>query len=223
MSVLFPLFHNTLFGRKPLCKTHPNRVGSHALLPARQRIYINYLEFFYIRDMSILFHFKCIQSFIYINKDSQGNLFYILDYNVYAWALSPVCLFAAPWTVWTVAHQAPPSMEFSRQEYWNGLLFLWQVSSLPAEPPGKPQYSYFLTQIALALAIGGFFNWMLYLFDIYPRDFGFIFPSLEHFSLYGTTWWSRLIFWVNCLSPRISHFSKETWFFFWRVALDTKI
>ena len=28
--------------------------------------------------------------------------------------------FAIPWTV---AHQAPLSMEFSRQEYWSGLLF----------------------------------------------------------------------------------------------------
>ena len=26
-------------------------------------------------------------------------------------------------TVWTVAHQAPLSMKFSRQEYWNGLPF----------------------------------------------------------------------------------------------------
>ena len=25
--------------------------------------------------------------------------------------------------VWTVAHQAPPSMGFSRQEYWSGLPF----------------------------------------------------------------------------------------------------
>ena len=24
---------------------------------------------------------------------------------------------------WTVAHQAPPSMGFSRQEYWSGLPF----------------------------------------------------------------------------------------------------
>ena len=31
-----------------------------------------------------------------------------------------VRLFATPWTV---AHQAPPSMEFSRQEYWTGLPF----------------------------------------------------------------------------------------------------
>ena len=26
-------------------------------------------------------------------------------------------------TLWTVVHQAPLSMEFSRQEYWNGLPF----------------------------------------------------------------------------------------------------
>ena len=32
---------------------------------------------------------------------------------------SHVQLFTAPWTV---AHQAPLSMEFSRQEYWSGLL-----------------------------------------------------------------------------------------------------
>ena len=34
--------------------------------------------------------------------------------------LSHVRLFATPWTV---AYQAPPSMEFSRQEYWSGLPF----------------------------------------------------------------------------------------------------
>ena len=33
-------------------------------------------------------------------------------------ALSHVQLFATPWTV---APQAPPSMGFSRQEYWSGL------------------------------------------------------------------------------------------------------
>ena len=30
------------------------------------------------------------------------------------------CVFATPWTI---ACQAPPSMGFSRQEYWSGLLF----------------------------------------------------------------------------------------------------
>ena len=35
-------------------------------------------------------------------------------------SLSRVRLFETPWTV---AHQASPSMEFSRQEYWSGLPF----------------------------------------------------------------------------------------------------
>ena len=35
-------------------------------------------------------------------------------------SLSHVQLFATPWTV---AHQAPPSMDSSRQEYWSGLPF----------------------------------------------------------------------------------------------------
>ena len=35
-------------------------------------------------------------------------------------SLSPVRLFATPWTV---TYQAPPSMGFSRQEYWSGLPF----------------------------------------------------------------------------------------------------
>ena len=34
--------------------------------------------------------------------------------------LSRVWLFATPWTV---AHQAPPSIRFSRQQYWSGLPF----------------------------------------------------------------------------------------------------
>jgi len=34
--------------------------------------------------------------------------------------LSHSQLFATPWTV---AHHAPPSMGFSRQEYWSGLPF----------------------------------------------------------------------------------------------------
>ena len=35
-------------------------------------------------------------------------------------SLSHVRLIA---TLWTIAHQAPPSMGFSRQEYWSGLPF----------------------------------------------------------------------------------------------------
>ena len=35
-------------------------------------------------------------------------------------SLSHVRLFATPWTV---AYQVPPSMGFSREEYWSGLPF----------------------------------------------------------------------------------------------------
>ena len=48
--------------------------------------------------------------------------------------LSHVRLFA---TLWTVAHQAPPSMGFSRQEYWSGLQFL-SPGDLP-NPGIKPR------------------------------------------------------------------------------------
>ena len=40
--------------------------------------------------------------------------------NVDVKSLSRVRLFATPWTI---AYQAPPSMGFSRQEYWSGLPF----------------------------------------------------------------------------------------------------
>ena len=66
-------------------------------------------------------------------------------------SLSRVRLLATPWTA---AHQAPPSMGFSRQEYWRGLSFpspedlpnpgieprspTLQADALTSEPPGKP-------------------------------------------------------------------------------------
>ena len=56
-------------------------------------------------------------------------------------------------TLWAVAYQAPPSMEFYRQEYWSELPFpspgnlpnprieprspALQADALPSEPPGK--------------------------------------------------------------------------------------
>ena len=53
--------------------------------------------------------------------------------------LSRVWLFVTPWAV---AHQAPLSMGFSRQEYWSGLLFpsSGDLSSLGIEP-SKSQLS----------------------------------------------------------------------------------
>ena len=68
-------------------------------------------------------------------------------------SLSRVRLFVTPWTE---AHQAPPSMKFSRQGYWSGLPFpspgnlpnlgiepgspALGADALLSEPPGKPEY-----------------------------------------------------------------------------------
>ena len=71
-------------------------------------------------------------------------------------SLSHVWLSMTPWTI---AHQAPLSMGFSRQEYWSGLPCpspghlpypgikpeslmspALQVDSFPAEPPRKPSW-----------------------------------------------------------------------------------
>ena len=68
-------------------------------------------------------------------------------------SLSPAQHFSTPWTV---AYQAPPSMGFSRQEYWSGLPFpspgdlpdpgieprasALQADSLLSDPPGKPLF-----------------------------------------------------------------------------------
>ena len=74
---------------------------------------------------------------------------------MYAQPLNHVQLYVIPWTV---AHQAPLSMEFSRQEYWSRLPFPspgdlpdlgikpaslaslhWQAGSTPLAPPGSPK------------------------------------------------------------------------------------
>ena len=74
----------------------------------------------------------------------------------YAASHTALIIFATPWTV---THQAPLSMEFSRQEYWSELpcpppgdlsdpvidpktlcLLCWQTGSLSLAPRGKPSY-----------------------------------------------------------------------------------
>ena len=44
-----------------------------------------------------------------------------MQYNYVHAKLLQLCLLFA--TLWTIAHQDPLSMEFSRQEYWSGLPF----------------------------------------------------------------------------------------------------
>ena len=60
----------------------------------------------------------------------------VLVLKVKVKSLSCVVLFATPWTV---AHQAPPSMGFSRQEHWSGLSFPSPGDLLvPGIEPGSP-------------------------------------------------------------------------------------
>ena len=72
------------------------------------------------------------------------------DWGTHIFTLSGfscVQLFA---TLWTVAHQAPQSMGFSRQEYWSGL---------PCPPPGDlPHQGIELMSIKLAALASRFFT-----------------------------------------------------------------
>ena len=72
---------------------------------------------------------------------------------------------------WTVAHQAPLSVGFSRQEYWSELSFpspgdlpnlgiqpgspTLQADSLPSESPGQPQITCLQNQILSCLEVLG--------------------------------------------------------------------
>ena len=74
-----------------------------------------------------------------------------LSLKVKVKSLSRIRLFATPWTL---ANQAPLSMEFSRQAYWSRVPLpspgdlpnpgiesrspTLQADALPSEPPGKP-------------------------------------------------------------------------------------
>ena len=75
----------------------------------------------------------------------------------FVWCTCAKSLLSCQTLCGPIAHQAPLSMGFSRQEYWNGLpcpppgvfptqgsnplllrLLNWQAGSLPLVPPGKP-------------------------------------------------------------------------------------
>ena len=116
--------------------------------------------------------FKRVTKQDYKGKENTNALYFCKTFYLYQkllhlllscfipnlWGTLPACvfshvgLFVAPWTV---AHQAPLSMGFSRQEYWSGLpcpppgdlpnpglrtsvSCTSCISSLPTEPPGKP-------------------------------------------------------------------------------------
>jgi len=74
---------------------------------------------------------------------------YVNNMSLCVWAQSHsvVSLFV---TSWTIGHQAPLSMVFSRQEYWSGLPF-----TTPGDTPDLGIEPTFLESPAL---VGGFFT-----------------------------------------------------------------
>ena len=111
------------------------------------------------RQPSVVFHLHPLPFGITFEANprchvmSSTNISVSVFYNrkVKVKSLSRVRLFATPWTV---AHQTPLSMGFSRQESWSALPFLspgdlpdpgiepgsptLQADALPSDPPGKP-------------------------------------------------------------------------------------
>ena len=72
-------------------------------------------------------------------------------------SLSCVRLFM---TLWTVAHQAPPSMEFSRQEYWSRLPFpaLGDLPDPGIEPLSPALAGDFFTTSIIQRVVGSSLN-----------------------------------------------------------------
>ena len=100
--------------------------------------------------------------------------------------LSGVCLFATPWTV---AHQAPLSMGFCRQEYWRGLPFpppgdlpnlgteLWTLVSCIA---GR----FFTTELPGSSSYGTLIKYSIWTVILSPSDYSqFSFMHFLHFLL----------------------------------------
>ena len=70
------------------------------------------------RHQDFIKHWRSCEIGIHFRGFPSGSV--VKKVKVKVKSLSRVRLFATPWTV---AYQAPPSMEFSRQEYWSGLPF----------------------------------------------------------------------------------------------------
>ena len=134
---------------------------------------------------------------------------------------SHVRLFANPWTV---AHQAPRSMGFSREEYWSGCHFLlqgifttqgsnlrllcllhWQTGSLPLMLPGKPVEMYYFKKFSLLLH---FFANIFFLS-------GFYWVTLLRYELIRD-YDSETISWLNLPLHMIHLVIIHTvWFYLW--------
>ena len=123
--------------------------------------------------------------------------------------ISCVRIFATPSTV---TSQAPLSIKFSRQEYWNGQPFpspedlpdpeiepispALQADSLPSEPPGKPQLLLLICILILYLTI--LLNYCLYQFTVGCFSYHFqVYYLLKQFNFIFCSYISDYV--LSCL------------------------
>ena len=94
----------------------------HLLVKLTSPLYLECLDYLYVIYIIIyMIEFKTIILLFvfYLCHLHLFSLFLVfLSFFVVKWSCSVVSDSAIPWTV---AHQAPPSMGFSRQEYWSGV------------------------------------------------------------------------------------------------------
>ena len=101
-------------------------------------------------------------------------------------SLSPIRLFATPWTA---AHQAPPSPGFSRQEHWSGLPFPSPMQKSESE---VAQSSPSLSDPMDCSLPGSFVHGI---FQARVLDWGAIaFSALMAFNIFSWTSWSLVYF-----------------------------
>ena len=74
----------------------------------------------YYFSFNMLYVFLYCLAIYYLSASLSLSLFLLWVCSQSVKSLSLVRLFVTPWTI---AHQAPPSMEFFRHEYWSGLPF----------------------------------------------------------------------------------------------------
>ena len=117
----------------------------------RQQTFISYISGGWGFQAQCPCRFKCLVRICFLvhkalapllsSQGSKGKRAVWVSWREGKWSevklLSRVRLFATPWTA---AHQAPPSMGFSRQEYWSGLPFPLMRGQIPLMrvPPSLP-------------------------------------------------------------------------------------
>ena len=111
---------------------------------------------------------------------------YHMDFLLIWWSLSHVRLFATPWTV---ALQFPPSMEFSRQEYWSGLPFP-SPGDLP--DPGIKTGCPALQADSLTAGASREDHLLIYWHKLYWWIFWFFLIFLEEILLDSTAFWKYI-------------------------------